>query len=196
MKSDRSKMAIGIGLIGIGILWAMANLVQIEIRWELLWPMFITIPGILLWLGFLTGHREHNVGVLIPANILLFMGLTFQFNVIADEVLGFDKVWLLTTAMYTTAPVAIGMAIAWVASGNKAYLVPASIMGAISVCILSFTVPIVLFDALAFSRFGNIFWPLLIIAVGVIIIFSPLVSMLFKGLIVDKNKVSEAEVIK
>lgn len=196
MKKQGSNLALGFGLVAVGVIWVMLNVFQIEIKWELLWPMFITVPGILLWIGFLTGHREHNVGVLIPANILLFMGLTFQFNVVADEILGFDKVWLLTTAMYTTAPVAIGMAIAWVASGNKAYLVPATIMGAISVCILSFTVPIVLFDALAFSRFGNIFWPLLIIAIGVFIIFSPLVGMLFKGLMTDRDKVSEAEVIK
>jgi len=192
-------------LVLAGLFWLLSNLFEFQIDFGMLWPAFLLIPGLILWSSYLFGGDKADVGVLIPANILLFLSVTFFFNTFASVVLGYSQAWVLTVAMYSTGPVAIAFWITWFASGRKAgYLIPAVILTIISICIASVTVPIALFNTPIFAEVTRIGWPLLLILIGLMVVFGPIWAKAFTpdGESGEKKKpqagpdIEEAEIVE
>lgn len=178
-------------LVLAGLVWLLSNLFEFQIDFGLLWPAFLLIPALILWSSYLFGGKKTDVGVLIPANILLFLSITFFFNTFASVVLGYSQAWVLTVFMYSTGPVAIAFWITWFASGKKpGYLIPAVILTVISVCIAAVTVPIALFSTPIFAELTRVGWPLLLILIGLMVIFGPIWSKAFTP---DEEKDSKAK---
>jgi hypothetical protein len=182
MKGSSISSAVwGILLILAGATWLGTNLLNVNIDFTLLWPIFLLIPGAILWLTYLFSKNQSNHAVLIPANILVFLSITFFFNMFASVVLHYDRAWLLTVSMYSTGPVAIAFWITWAASGRLTrYLVPAVIMTIISACIAFITVPLALFNTPIFTELSKVGFPLLMILIGLLIIFSPIWTKAFE----------------
>lgn len=174
-----SSLLIGGLFILLGTVWLFANIFKVDLPWDIMWPFFLIVPGVALWFSYFSNpKRDHEV--LIPANILLFLGGTFLFNMIVSNYLHYSDVWVATVAMYSTGPVAIAFWITWAASRKPGYMVPAIILTLITFCIASITLPIALFNQVFFGKFWNVMWPLFIIMIGVFIIFVPIFKMLTK----------------
>jgi uncharacterized membrane protein HdeD (DUF308 family) len=73
-KSRMSSLLFGGLLVLLGLLWLLGNLFpQLNINLSLLWPLFLLIPGVVMWFVYLfSKERENDWGLLIPANILTF----------------------------------------------------------------------------------------------------------------------------
>ncbi len=179
-KSSISGLMWGMLLILAVGAWLVSNIFQRNIDFGIILPVFLLVPGLMLWGSYLLGG-EDKIDALIPANILLFLSITFFFNTFTSSVLGYERAWILTVAMYSTGPVAIAFWITWVASGRKpGYLIPAVILTIISGCIALFTVPIALFDSRLFADLSNLGIPVMLILIGLLIIFGPIWSRMFE----------------
>ena len=73
MKS--SNTMIGLLIIVVGVILLLGNLNIIFLDFELLWPIFLLIPGLVFELSyFITGR---NPGLLVPGGILITYSLLF-----------------------------------------------------------------------------------------------------------------------
>lgn len=180
-KPSVSSLSWGILLIVVGGVWLLSNLFDVNIDFGIFWPVFLLIPAALLWGSYLFGGSKADVNVLIPANILLFLGITFLFNMIASVYLNYGDAWILTIAMYSTGPVAIAFWITWAASGRKKdYLVPAVVLTIVSSCIAATTVPLALFRTSIFQQLAQLAFPLMLILLGFLIVTGPFWSRRFE----------------
>jgi hypothetical protein len=73
MASSWKSRFPGIGLIILGIVFLLPNITPI--RMEHLWPLFVLTPGI--YFVFLYLSDRTNVGLLMPASILIIISLIF-----------------------------------------------------------------------------------------------------------------------
>ncbi len=80
MKKN-SGSVIGIGLIVIGLFSVLVNVNIIDIEFWELWPFFILALGLVFEIGYFTGNKK-DVGLLVPAGILMTISCIFIVNVI------------------------------------------------------------------------------------------------------------------
>lgn len=178
MNNNISKLAGGGLLILFGGLWLAANFIPgFNINWGAVWPLFLVIPGLMFWGRYLfSSNRENEVGLLIPANILLLIGLTFYFNIIANDVLNIHNAWVLTVFMYPGS-VAIAFWITWLASKREiAFFIPAAILTGITLLVMCGVSGVALIGGQATADVNRIIWPLLIICLGLFVLLSPIWS--------------------
>lgn len=167
---------VGIVLVILGALWLAANFIPgFQIDWSYVWPLFILLPGLYLYSVYLRDHTSAGSWqVLIPANILTFLGITFFVNTIFSELFNFPQIWGWTVFMY---PASIGIAffIAWTASRKMSLLIPAIILAVFSLFVLCISMTVFTFADTNFRRIVSASWPLLLIAFGLLMMFgSPL----------------------
>jgi hypothetical protein len=179
MESNNStKLLSGGLLILFGGLWLAANFIPgFNINWDLIWPLFLVIPGLVFWVKYLSAtDRSAVVGMLIPANILLFLGLIFYFNIFASDVLLVDNIWVFTAFMYPGS-VALAFWITWFASKRQIpFLIPAVILSGISLLVFCGTSAVSLIGGEATSDVSRLTWPLLIVCLGFFVLLSPIWS--------------------
>lgn len=177
-SNDMSKLIGGGLLILFGAIWLAANFIPgFNINWGAVWPLFMVIPGLYFWAKYLLSNdRVGSAGVLVPGTLLVFLGLTFYFNMFATDTLNIDNVWLFTAFMYPGS-VAIAFWTAWVASKREvAFLVPAVILTGISTLVFCAVSGVALIGGQATADINKLTWPLIIIGIGFFVIVSPLWS--------------------
>lgn len=127
---NRIPYIFGILLVGIGILFLLANFGVIEVSWNHLWPLFLLVPGILFEFGFFIYRKD--AGLLVPGGILTTYGLLFLANVFYG--------WQLMEYWWPVFPlgVAIGLFQLYLFGGReKGLLIPVGILTAISLFFLA-----------------------------------------------------------
>lgn len=177
-NSNLTKLAGGGLLILFGALWLAANFIPgFSINWGAVWPLFLVVPGLLFWSRYLFASKRSDVApLLIPANILLLIGLVFYFNMFATDTLNINNAWLLTAFMYPGA-VAISFWITWIASKREVgFLIPAVILSAITMLVFCGVSGVALLGGQATADINRLTWPLLIICLGFFVLLSPMWS--------------------
>jgi len=154
-ERDRGSIIPGVILIVLGILFLLPKL---GIDFGVLWPTFILAPGIAFFAFYLvSGNKEKNVGILIPATITTLLAIFFYFESFTD--------WKYAEKLWPVYPLIVGIAFFVTYLVNKrrdrGFLVPAGILGSIGILFL-----IVNFISV------NL-WPLFLILAGLYFIVFP-----------------------
>ncbi len=120
---------LGLLLLCIGGVLILTNFGIIKIVWSILWPLFLFIPGILFELNYFIYQKD--VGLLVPAGILITYSILFVVNIIYG--------WDFMKDLWPVFPlgVAIGLLQLYIfGSREKGLLIPIGILGFISVFFL------------------------------------------------------------
>ncbi|MFH1426368.1 MAG: hypothetical protein ABIG66_02945 [Candidatus Kerfeldbacteria bacterium] len=175
MKTNATKMIIGLLLVVLGSLWLLSALIPgFDLNWGLLWPIFLLIPGVILW-GVWIGSpdKQKSGGLVIPASILTLLAGLFFINMVSSLVWNYDDFWALSSFLYTGI-VAVAL---W--AGAEAMKKPglrkaAQVLGTISLVIFSAT--LFGYAMAGLSQVAYIVGPVLLIAIGILVAFGPLVK--------------------
>lgn len=129
MRSN--KYIVGGLLVLIGVAMIFGNLGIFNLSWlfRLSWPMIIVMISGLFFLGY-ASRRPYGVGFLVPAGILLTLGVTFLLG----EIFGYGLVW----PGFIAAPAVGLLLLYWFGSRSAGLLVPiGTLLTIASVCFIS-----------------------------------------------------------
>lgn len=178
-RSSRNGVLIpGLILIAVGA-WFLAGSLGVELpNMEQMWPVFPTVVGISLFIGWLvSSNKRGNYGMIIPAAInfligIFFFGFTFELFPWSDMAI-----------YWPVFPLIVGVAFiaAWLFSGlrDTGLLIPGGVAAAVGIVGLGFTV----FGMDETVRDMLDYWPVLLIVLGVLILIG--------GLLGSKRRSSE-----
>ncbi|HOO74846.1 MAG: hypothetical protein H7A31_01675 [Thermotogae bacterium] len=128
-RNGALKFVYGIFLIAVGVLILLRNYLNINI-WDLLWPMFMVIPGLGFEIEYFSERK--NPGVLVPGGVLTFIGLFMYVNVFTNFRY-MDMLW----PFFMLAP-AIGLfQLYYFGTKEKGLLVPVSILSFLTLIFLA-----------------------------------------------------------
>lgn len=172
-NSNIASLALGAVLILAGLLFLVGQFFGARF-WDIAWPFAILIPGLLLFVGMVSGGKSTG-GFAIPASIITTLGLLMLFQNTFD----YFESWAYAWALIPTA-VGVGMMIngKWsdqpglVASGQKTAQIGA-IMFVIGFVFFEFVVRIGRFGHI---MFGGFLGPLALILIGGYLLFRNLVD--------------------
>jgi len=146
---NKARLTPGIILIVLGIIFFLINLDILSMR--TLWPGFVLIIG----LGFLCSYfaSRRNYGLLMPGSILTIIGLLFFYCAFC----GWDAMAYLWP-IFLIAP-AVGLFLMYVFGRRETgLLIPSGILAVLGIIFLSL------------SPETGVFWPVLLIIMGLIIV--------------------------
>lgn len=170
-NQNTAAAVIGIVLIAVGALWLVSNVIPgFEVNWELAWPAFILVPGMILWGVYIgAADKQRAWGVTIPATILTCLSMLFFVNMYSSIYLNYPELWGWTSFAYTGI-VAFALMIAYEFTGRKKegllkasrvlWVITLVIMGSVSISMTFSEVPEV----------ATYLGPAVIILVGLLII--------------------------
>lgn len=162
----KGNLVVGAIFVVLGGLFLLNNLNLVDLSgidigyiFATFWPLFIIIPGIALQYSYFSGSNR-DAGILVPAGVLLTIGTVCQLSMLFD-------LWHILWPGFILAP-AVGLyELYYYGTREKALLIPVAILGGLSLLFFaSFSV-----NFLFRYRFGGMVVPILLIAVGVIILF-------------------------
>jgi len=166
---NRTGKIIGIIFVILGAIFLLKNLNVINPFFDIFnfgfiiskcWPsLFLILPGLLFHYGFISGGRK-DPGLLVPGGILLVLGVAFQINMLFGW-------WDILWPAYIFS-VAFGLFELYIfGDREKGLLIPICILGGLSVIFFS------AFSLRAFlgGRSGQLFTPLVLILIGLLIIY-------------------------
>ncbi len=162
----KSTLAVGVVLILLGVFFAVINIIPgLNLTIGSLWPFIIIAVGLALFvLGLALGAPDLSV----PACIVAGIGCILYYqDSIAHDYSSWSYIWALIPGF-----VGLGIILASLTGGGNRY----SIREGLSV-ILTSAVLFIIFGAF-FGAFGalGVYWPLLLVAAGLLIIFRPLLK--------------------
>ena len=171
-RSDRAGVVVwGLIMIAIGGWFLLRTLGFRLPGMGQMWPIFPTLVGLSMFVGWLfTPDKRANHGIMIPATINVLVGLFFfgfTLGILRWGDMGF---------LWPVFPLIVGIAffVAWVFSlfSNWGLLIPAGITATVGIVGLGFTL------SAQSGLFAWIirFWPLALIALGVLVLFGGLLS--------------------
>ncbi|MCA9380693.1 MgtC/SapB family protein [Candidatus Dojkabacteria bacterium] len=177
MNRKIGSIFLGITLIIIGGIFTLENYIpSFSVNWEIAWPIFLVIPGLFLWsIWIMSAKPSQEYKILIPANILMFIGIISFINAFLVHYTEDESVWGLTTFMYPGA-FAITFWIAWAASemkdaGLKTVALIASIITLVTLVVIT---PLEYFDIQISDTVDDLLIPTILLVSGVIVMFSPI----------------------
>lgn len=158
-KQNRGRIITGIAFILIGVLMLLSRLVGVPMG-RLFWPLLLIIGGLLFFVSYFFSQRaKGSEGLLFPATYLTILGLMFTYLNLTD--------WEYMRYLWPTF--VFGVAI----SLGVVYLFTPEETGGerrrSGTPILVLTVISVMLYLLAAK--ASILWPLILIALGLIVIF-------------------------
>jgi len=143
-------------LILIGVLLLM-NQAGLNVDFGYIWPIFLLIPGIFFWIMFYSKKEKQRMrsSLLLPGTILIIYSLYFFYN----QITNYD--FAGETSFVFTLGVALGFFAMYYFGEikNKGILIPAWILAGVSAILLLSTVG------------GGIWWPIIIIFVGLFLLY-------------------------
>jgi len=175
MDSRRSGTIVpAIILIALGIFFLLMNLNGVRASLGQLWPAFPVLMGLGMWLQFFIG-RMRDPGLVTGGTIFLLIGLFFFLFTFQATLPGFGRVnWSDMGVLWPAFPtiVAVALLLQWLFGGlrNHGLLVPVTILLIVGLGGFAFTLR-------GFPTFKLIadYWPVLLIALGVIVLLRSLV---------------------
>ncbi len=164
----------GLVLIGLGLVFLAGQLLNFDV-WHYLWPFFFVGLGLLFFVGmFLSGKSAG--GLAIPGSIITMLGLLFLYQNTFNHWASWAYAWTLL------APTSVGIGLMIYArwSAKPELEQPGWILTVIGV--LMFLFMGTFFELfLGFGRYsvaGQFLWPLLFIALGVVLLARGLFRMI------------------
>lgn len=110
METNRTRnllvVSAGLGLIGLGVLFLLAQVFRINI-WNILWPFFIIIPGLLFFVAMVAVGRTGSP-LAVPGAIVTMVGVLLLYGAAT----GHWASWAYAWALVFPTSVGIGIAIA------------------------------------------------------------------------------------
>jgi hypothetical protein len=169
MKKETSSLIWGVILIAIGFLLLGNNLHWFSFRFHDLWPSIIILGGLFFWIGWLTNRREF--GLLMPGTILIVYGAMFQYSAWSSWY-SMDDLW----PGFLLGP-GLGFVFMYLfGNRERGLLIPAFILVGLSVIFW----------------IGSSAWPLILIAVGLILLFKDRFRKNQEEIVVEeKDKIQE-----
>jgi hypothetical protein len=172
MDADRTRnvaaLAIGAGLIGLGALFLLGAVFQVNI-WGALWPFFIIVPGLLFFVGMVALGKP-GAPLAVPGSIVTMVGLVLFLQ----NITGLWSTWAYTWALIFPTAVGIGVAIAGVWGDDSNAVRVGTAMAGIGIAILLFFAfffeVIINLNGLRSNPFGRIAVPVMVIAAGVLFV--------------------------
>jgi len=160
---QKSTITVGVILILVGVLFALVNLVpELQPQVADLWPLIIIGVGVLLFvIGLITGVPD----MAVPACIVAGIGGILYFQNAYDMFESWAYAWTLIPGF-----VGVGIILASVTGGKNRYSVRRG-LNAILTSLILFAIFGAIFGA--FTSTG-IYWPLLLVAAGILILLRPL----------------------
>jgi hypothetical protein len=155
MAKQNNSLVWGSFLVLTGAVLLVANLSTFDVGDY--WPVFIVLGGLAFGVGYLLDRR--NYGLLMPASILLVIGLLFLYCSLFEWD-AMENLW----PVFILAPAVGFIAMYFGGEREKGLLIPAGILSVIGLLFLFMS-----------SGLGD-FWPLFLIAAGVLLIAMDMVS--------------------
>jgi len=173
MEENRTRglaiAILGLGLIGLGILFLLGQVFHLDI-WGFLWPFFIIVPGLLFFVGmFALG--KNGAALAVPGSVVTMVGMILFYQNVTGHWASWAYAWLL---IFPTA-VGLGIAIAGLWSDEPKTVRSGTKMAGIG--LLIFMLCAIFFEVLLnISGFrsglvGQILFPLLVVGAGVVVLF-------------------------
>ncbi len=163
----------GLILIGIGVLALLGQFLQFDL-WHYLWPFFFIAFGLLFFVGMFIGGKEAG-GLAIPGALFTTLGLLFTYQNLFNH----WESWAYAWALVAPTSVGVGLLIFGRWSDKPNLYQPGKAL--ITIGLIFFVVMGGFFELmLGWSGRvtpGRFLWPLLIIALGFVL----LVSGIFRG---------------
>jgi hypothetical protein len=159
----------GLLLVCLGGLLLLGEVFQLHVM-GLLWPFFVIVPGLLLFGAMLNGGKG-AAGLAIPASIVTMVGVLLFYQ----NIFNLWATWAYAWALVFPTAFGIGLVIQGVWSGDL--VLRNRGVDAIKTGLIIFAVFALFFELLLnISGFrsglvGRIFWPLLLIGLGVWLAF-------------------------
>ena len=159
-------VALGLGLMGLGALLLVAQLLSVNV-WTWLWPFAIIGTGLLFFLLMLANGPEAG-GLAVPGSIITTVGLIlFTMNVS-----GHWEAWAYAWAFIVIA-VGVGTYIQGVWSGLEKARRDGPYVAKIGIVLfLVFGAFFELFIFRGYDRYSGLLWPILLIGLGVYFVLS------------------------
>jgi hypothetical protein len=103
-KEDRGGLWFGLLLIVVGVLFLAGQ--QLDINWsDYGWPLFIIVPGLVLFFLGLVIRDEAGLGMTIPGGIIATIGLLLLYQSTYDAYASWAYAWALV------APGSVGVSL-------------------------------------------------------------------------------------
>jgi len=102
----RGGSIIGLILIGLGIVFALGQIFQVNF-WQFTWPFFIIVPGLMFFVMMVAAGRPGGP-LAIPGSIVTTVGLILLF----DSLTGMWHNWAYVWSLIFPASIGVGMMIA------------------------------------------------------------------------------------
>lgn len=178
MESNRVRglgvMLAGLGLIALGALFLLGQIFRINV-WAILWPFFIIVPGLLFFVGMVLVGRGGSP-LAVPGSIVTMVGMLLLYQALT----GHWSSWAYAWTLVAPTSVGIGIAIAglW-GSDPKAIKAGTTLVlvGMVLFLIFGAFFELILnISGLRSGLVGRVFFPLLLIGVGVVTLVWVLLS--------------------
>ena len=172
MNGDRMRnvgaLAIGLGLIALGVLFLLGAVFQINV-WGALWPFFIIVPGLLFFVAMVSIGKP-GAPLAVPGSIVTTVGLILFFQ----NVTGLWATWAYAWALVFPTAVGIGVAIAGLWSDDQRAVRAGAVMAGVGLVILlffAFFFEVILnINGLRSGAVGRVLIPLMVIGGGVLLL--------------------------
>jgi LiaI-LiaF-like transmembrane region len=168
----------GLILIGVGLLALLGQFLRFDV-WHYLWPLFFVGLGLLFFVGMFVGGKEAG-GLAIPGTILTTLGLLFTYQNLFNH----WESWAYAWALVAPTSVGVGLLIFARWSDKPNLYQPGKAL--ITIGLIFFVVMGAFFELmLAWSGAvtpGRFLWPLLLIVLGVVLLFSGVFRWIFASL--------------
>jgi hypothetical protein len=161
-------LAIGLGLIALGVLFLLGAVFQINV-WGALWPFFIIVPGLLFFVAMVSIGKP-GAPLAVPGSIVTMVGLILFFQ----NVTGLWTSWAYGWALVFPTAVGVGVAIAGIWSDDARAVRAGTVMAGVGLVILlffAFFFEVILnLNGLRSGPIGRVLIPLMVIGAGVVLL--------------------------
>jgi hypothetical protein len=164
MSNTSGRSAAAIGLIGLGVLFLLAQIVNFSVI-GLLWPFFVVVPGLIFLYNAVTGDKK-NAGLAVPGAMITGTGAILLYQNLTNHWSSWAYIW----ALY---PVFLGLALVFMGrrTGSESSLRTGD--GFVKWGLFAFVGLWALFELLIFggrSQLISTFLPLALIAAGIVLL--------------------------
>lgn len=111
--SERSSIVLGMALVVIGGLALAGRLLSIDV-FGLGWPLFVLVPGIVLFVGGVAVGGTAGLGLAIPGGVISMVGVVLSFQ----SVTGLWSTWAYAWALIAPGGVGLGMVLYGLLTGQ------------------------------------------------------------------------------
>jgi hypothetical protein len=166
-RTSSGNIALAVILIGLGIVFLLRPVFNIDLG-HFTWPFFVIVPGIILFVAALSLGDPSGEALAVVGTVVTVVGLILLFQNTTNQWATWAYVWALV------APTSIGLGLVLYGSIKGHPTSVTNGTGLIKVGLGLFLAGAIFFELIiGLSGFGlgNVGWPILLIALGVLLIF-------------------------